>query len=86
MPTLDTIPADTRRQVERGISVLRQGGLVAFPTDTVYGLGARADLAPAVERVYTVKKRPRSKGLPLLLFLYKARQLLAVHKYRLMRV
>ena len=67
MPTLDTIPADTRRQVERGISVLRQGGLVAFPTDTVYGLGARADLAPAVERVYTVKKRPRSKGLPLLL-------------------
>jgi L-threonylcarbamoyladenylate synthase len=67
MPTLDTIPADTRRQVERGISVLRQGGLVAFPTDTVYGLGTRADLAPAVERVYTIKKRPRSKGLPLLL-------------------
>jgi L-threonylcarbamoyladenylate synthase len=64
---LAKIPADVRRQVERGISILRRGGLVAFPTDTVYGLGACANLAPAVERVYTVKQRPRSMELPLLL-------------------
>jgi len=55
------------RQVERGIAILKDGGLVAFPTDTVYGLGACADLALAVERVYTVKKRPRDMPLPLLL-------------------
>jgi L-threonylcarbamoyladenylate synthase len=64
---LAKISADVQRQVERGISVLKQGGLVAFPTDTVYGLGACASLVPAVERVYTVKQRPRDMALPLLL-------------------
>ncbi len=64
---LDRVPADVRPQVERGISLLRQGGLVAFPTDTVYGLGACASLAAAVERVYVVKQRPRHMALPLLL-------------------
>jgi L-threonylcarbamoyladenylate synthase len=64
---LTGISADMLRQVERGIAILKDGGLVAFPTDTVYGLGACADLAPAVERVYTVKKRPRDIPLPLLL-------------------
>ena len=67
MPMPDTIPADVRLQVEKGISILKQGGLVAFPTDTVYGLGACAHLAPAVERVYAVKQRPQNMALPLLL-------------------
>jgi len=58
---------DIKQQVERGISILRQGGIVAFPTDTIYGLGACADLRPAVERVYKVKERPHNMALPLLL-------------------
>jgi L-threonylcarbamoyladenylate synthase len=64
---LTGISADILRQVERGIAILKSGGLIAFPTDTVYGLGACADLTPAVERVYNVKQRPRSVALPLLL-------------------
>ena len=48
------VTADVRRAVE----VLREGGLVAIPTETVYGLAARADLASAVARVYEVKNRP----------------------------
>jgi L-threonylcarbamoyladenylate synthase len=64
---LTGISADILRQVERGVAILKSGGLVAFPTDTVYGLGACADLAPAVERVYNVKQRPRDMALPLLL-------------------
>jgi len=56
-----------KQQVERGISILKQGGLVAFPTDTVYGLGACANLHQAVEQVYKVKGRPRDMALPLLL-------------------
>ena len=56
-----------QQQVDRGISILKQGGIVAFPTDTVYGLGACANLHHAVERVYQVKERPRSMALPLLL-------------------
>lgn len=58
---------DIQQQVELGISVLKQGGLVAFPTDTVYGLGAGANIPQAVERIYKVKERPPSMALPLLL-------------------
>jgi L-threonylcarbamoyladenylate synthase len=64
---LDKLPLDIQQQVERGISILKQGGVVAFPTDTVYGLGAWANLPQAVERVYRVKERLRNMALPLLL-------------------
>ncbi len=56
-----------QQQVEQGITILKQGGIVAFPTDTVYGLGAAISLGQAVERIYRVKKRPRNMALPLLL-------------------
>lgn len=42
------------------VDVLRRGGLVAFPTETVYGLGADASNPAAVGRIYAVKGRPRS--------------------------
>jgi L-threonylcarbamoyladenylate synthase len=61
------LSVDIRGQVERGVSILREGGVVAFPTDTVYGLGASIDMPRAVERVYEVKERPLSMALPLLL-------------------
>jgi L-threonylcarbamoyladenylate synthase len=47
----------------RAASTLRAGGLVAFPTETVYGLGANALDARAVERVFDVKGRPQSSPL-----------------------
>ena len=56
-----------QEQVERGIKILKAGGIVAFPTDTVYGLGADALNSKAVERIYAVKKRPRHLPLPLLI-------------------
>jgi len=64
---MDKLPSDIQEQVERGISILKQGGLVAFPTDTVYGLGAGANNQQAVARVYRVKERPQNIALPLLL-------------------
>ncbi len=64
---LDKLPLSIQQQVEEGISILKQGGLVAFPTDTVYGLGAWGNLGQAVERIYQVKERPRNMPLPLLL-------------------
>ncbi len=60
-------PLDIQEQIEKGIDILRHGGIVAFPTDTVYGLGASASLPQAVERIYKVKERPRNMALPLLL-------------------
>ena len=49
------------------MGILQRGGVVAFPTDTVYGLGAAAFNSGAVERVYEVKKRPRHLPLPVLI-------------------
>ncbi|MBV8032392.1 MAG: threonylcarbamoyl-AMP synthase [Betaproteobacteria bacterium] len=45
-------------EVRRAAEVLRAGGLVAFPTETVYGLGADASNPAAVRRLYEVKRRP----------------------------
>ena len=52
------VPA-TGEQLERAAGLLRSGGLVAFPTETVYGLGANAMDAHAVARVFEAKRRPR---------------------------
>lgn len=48
-------PAD----IQRAAGVIREGGLVAFPTETVYGLGADALSAEAVARIFEAKERPR---------------------------
>ena len=50
-------PSD-EAEVARAARLLHDGGLVAFPTETVYGLGADAGNAAAVARLYKVKKRP----------------------------
>ena len=44
--------------IRRAAEILRAGGLVAFPTETVYGLGADASNAAAVARLYAAKGRP----------------------------
>ncbi len=46
---------------------LRQGYLVVFPTDTVYGVGADAYNEAAIRQLYHIKQRPFAKGIPLLL-------------------
>ncbi len=56
----------SRQALERGAAVLRAGGLVAFPTESFYGLGAHALDADAVARVFRVKGRPDSKPLLIL--------------------
>jgi L-threonylcarbamoyladenylate synthase len=57
-------------------TVLRAGGLVAFPTETVYGLGANALDAAAVERIYAAKGRPQYN--PLIVHVADAGHVLAV--------
>src|SRR6266480_3331268 len=55
--------ADHVRDVARAVSILRAGGLVAFPTETVYGLGADATNAAAVRRIFDAKGRPSTNPL-----------------------
>jgi L-threonylcarbamoyladenylate synthase len=54
---MSTPPVDAR-EIDRAVAVLRQGGLVAMPTETVYGLAADADNADAVRAVFAAKGRP----------------------------
>jgi L-threonylcarbamoyladenylate synthase len=56
-------PSDVTAQIADAISILRSGGLVAFPTETVYGLGANAMNADAVARVFEAKGRPSDNPL-----------------------
>jgi L-threonylcarbamoyladenylate synthase len=46
------------KDIARAARILRSGGLVAFPTETVYGLGADASSASAMAKLYAVKRRP----------------------------
>jgi L-threonylcarbamoyladenylate synthase len=57
---------DLPQEIPRAIEVLRRGGVVVFPTDTVYGLGAHIFLPRAVEKVFELKGRSRHQPLPVL--------------------
>lgn len=59
--------------IEKAVGVLRAGGLVAFPTEAVYGLGANAEDPAAVGRIYQAKGRPPSH--PLIVHLAGAQHL-----------
>jgi L-threonylcarbamoyladenylate synthase len=59
--------------VERAVAVLHEGGVVAFPTETVYGLGADAENEKAVRRVFEIKGRPI--GHPVIVHLADASQI-----------
>jgi L-threonylcarbamoyladenylate synthase len=50
-------------EVERAVTILKRGGLVAFPTETVYGLGADARSGEAVRRIFAAKGRPPTNPL-----------------------
>ena len=60
--------ADNKEWLPRALEILRNGGLVAFPTDTVYGLGALAFDGKAVESIYLAKDRPVEKAIPVLIW------------------
>jgi len=67
IPMASRLSLNLQEQVEKGVSILRNGGVIAYPTDTVYGLGAGIGFPRAIERIYAVKERPLSMPLPLLL-------------------
>jgi L-threonylcarbamoyladenylate synthase len=68
-PHVETICLNAKAPgaLERAVVLLSRGELVAFPTDTVYGIGAHAFLEGAVARLYRVKDRPAHLPIPLLL-------------------
>lgn len=60
-------------QIKEAAQILKEGGTVIFPTETVYGLGARYDDEKALMKIFTAKGRPKDN--PLILHIYKMEQL-----------
>lgn len=54
------------QQIKKAIAVLKQGGIVVFPTETAYGLAADATNEEAVARIFDIKGRDEGKSLPLI--------------------
>ena len=55
-----------REEIQKALEVLRGGGVILYPTDTVWGIGCDATNPEAVARIYAIKKREDSKSLVLL--------------------
>ena len=55
-----------REQIEAAVKVLKEGGVILYPTDTIWGIGCDATNAEAVEKVFKIKNRADSKSLIVL--------------------
>ncbi len=58
--------SDLQREVDEAVRVLREGGIILYPTDTVWGLGCDATNAEAVERIYRLKRSENKKSMLVL--------------------
>ena len=61
------LPAEHPSAISQALKILRAGDLVAFPTDTVYGLGALIRIPESIARLYTTKGRSKQKAIPVLI-------------------
>ena len=53
--------------IKKAIEVLRSGGVILYPTDTIWGLGCDATNREAIEKIYTIKRRDDSKSMIVLI-------------------
>ncbi len=67
MAHTEIISIQDPQSIQRALEVIRLGGLVAFPTDTVYGLAANPHSAAAIDKIYAAKDRDMSKAVAVLI-------------------
>jgi L-threonylcarbamoyladenylate synthase len=67
MPQALILSTDSPAAIPTAINVLSQGGLIAFPTDTVYGLASRLDSSAAIEKLFLAKGRDFNKAIAVLI-------------------
>ncbi len=63
----ERLPASAPEAISHALDILERGGVVAFPTDTVYGIGALAFKPESIERLYAIKGRAHTKAIAVLL-------------------
>jgi L-threonylcarbamoyladenylate synthase len=56
-----------REEISKALAVLQKGGIILYPTDTIWGIGCDAGNAEAVKKIYTLKQRDESKSMIILL-------------------
>ena len=54
------------KDIQKAIQILKEGGIVIFPTDTAFGIGCRIDSRQAVDRLFEIRKRPLTQATPVL--------------------
>lgn len=62
------------KEVKKAIDILKEGGIVIFPTDTAFGVGCRIDDEKAVKRLFEIRRRPKEKATPVLVDTVKMAQ------------
>lgn len=60
---------DTNRYnaLNSAVEILKKGGILAYPTETFYGLGVRFDMENSLKKLYDIKQRPKEKAMPLII-------------------
>ena len=58
---------DFQNDIDQCLAVLNRGGIILYPTDTIWGIGCDATNEEAVERIYSIKQRPSHKSMIILL-------------------
>jgi L-threonylcarbamoyladenylate synthase len=61
------LPIQDPEAIKLAVSIIKSGGVIAFPTDTVYGIGADLWSEKAIDRLYQVKGRSYDKAIPILI-------------------
>lgn len=77
------LTADQPKAIEQAATLLKQGQIVIFPTDTLYGIGVNAYDPSAIDQLYEVKERSLDKGIPVLIGDWEMAEKVAVNIPRL---
>lgn len=57
---------NTKTDIKKAIEILKNGGIVIYPTDTAFGIGCRIDNHKAVDRLFVLRRRPETQAMPVL--------------------
>jgi len=66
MPLTEVISVKDPESTKKAAFVLKSGGVILYPTETLYGIGAFASMGDSVERIFEIKGRPHGKPIPVL--------------------
>jgi L-threonylcarbamoyladenylate synthase len=67
MTLLKVAVTNLQEVLNTAVETLETGGIVAYPTETFYGLGVKFDLETSLKRLYEIKQRPKNKAMPLII-------------------